>query len=278
MHRPTLLFALAVPTLLAAVAAADQATILASKDNTIYGDSTEFSDGGGLYIFCGQTNLSGTRRALLAFDLAGAIPPGSTVTSASLILHMSRTISGPASVSLHRLTSDWGEGTSVGQRDEGGGADAVAPDATWHHSRFPDNLWTTDGGDFLTAPSATQTVDQIGFYTWSDPALTADVQGWFSNPAQNFGWLIQGDESQDATAKRFDSRQGLDPTLQPRLVVEFTRPCRVDVNHDGQVNVADFLVFLQLYSAGNSAADMNADGHINVSDFLAFLAAFAAGC
>jgi hypothetical protein len=55
-------------------------------------------------------------------------------------------------------------------------------------------------------------------------------------------------------------------------------PCRPDLNGDGQVNVADFLTFLSLFSAGDPRADFNADTQINVADFLAFLSAYAAGC
>jgi hypothetical protein len=54
--------------------------------------------------------------------------------------------------------------------------------------------------------------------------------------------------------------------------------CRPDINGDSQVNVADFLAFLSLYSAGNPRADFNSDGQVNVQDFLAFLAAYSAGC
>jgi V8-like Glu-specific endopeptidase len=55
-------------------------------------------------------------------------------------------------------------------------------------------------------------------------------------------------------------------------------PCAVDVNHDGQVNVGDFLTFLSLYSAGSLAADMNGDNQVNVQDFLRFLQLYSAGC
>jgi hypothetical protein len=54
--------------------------------------------------------------------------------------------------------------------------------------------------------------------------------------------------------------------------------CRVDINGDNQVNVADFLAFLQLYSAGSAQADMNSDGQVNVTDYLAFLQLYSAGC
>jgi hypothetical protein len=55
-------------------------------------------------------------------------------------------------------------------------------------------------------------------------------------------------------------------------------PCRPDLNADGQVNVQDYLAYLQLYSSANPRADFNADAQVNVQDYLAFLAAYALGC
>jgi hypothetical protein len=63
------------------------------------------------------------------------------------------------------------------------------------------------------------------------------------------------------------------PVLGPGAAV-----CAVDINGDGSVNVADFLAYLALYSAGDPRADFNADGSVNVADFLAYLAAYALGC
>jgi hypothetical protein len=54
--------------------------------------------------------------------------------------------------------------------------------------------------------------------------------------------------------------------------------CRPDLNGDGQVNVQDYLAFLQLYAAADPRADFNSDGHVNVQDYLAFLQVFAGGC
>jgi hypothetical protein len=54
--------------------------------------------------------------------------------------------------------------------------------------------------------------------------------------------------------------------------------CRADVTGDGQVNVQDFLAFLQLFAAADPRADFDNSGSVNVQDFLAFLQAFAAGC
>jgi hypothetical protein len=54
--------------------------------------------------------------------------------------------------------------------------------------------------------------------------------------------------------------------------------CRGDIDGNGNLNVQDFLAYLQLYSAGDPRADMDNNGQINVQDFLAFLSLYAAGC
>src|SRR5262245_60396290 len=66
------------------------------KDNTLYQSSTgTISNGKGPAIFCGLTNMSQKRRALLHFDVANNLPPGSTVVSATLNLEMNQTAGGP---------------------------------------------------------------------------------------------------------------------------------------------------------------------------------------
>ena len=67
--------------------------------------------------------------------------------------------------------------------------------------------------------------------------MAADVQGWLDNPSANFGWLLQGNESQGGTAKRFDSRENPTPSNRPTLVVQFTPPPPPAVSiQDAQVN------------------------------------------
>ncbi|MBN8646145.1 MAG: DNRLRE domain-containing protein, partial [Planctomycetes bacterium] len=86
--------------------ASAQATMVFSpdRDNTIYEDVLGgASNGAGDHIFAGRTNNGQKRRALVRFDLS-LIPPGSTIVSASLRLHLSqaRTDSGNQTVTLHR--------------------------------------------------------------------------------------------------------------------------------------------------------------------------------
>ena len=44
----------------------------------------DLSNALGFHFFAGKTAMSELRRGVLAFDIAGNIPPGSTITAASL--------------------------------------------------------------------------------------------------------------------------------------------------------------------------------------------------
>ena len=108
-------------------------TLSPSKDNTLYEDpGGALSNGAGEYFFAGRTAqaTNSIRRGLIEFDIAGSIPAGSLIVSATLQLTMSKTIAGLQPVALHRLTADWGEGTSNATFEEGGGAAATSGDAS----------------------------------------------------------------------------------------------------------------------------------------------------
>jgi hypothetical protein len=226
------LFALAVAAALGTLEAdlvnAGIVNINPSKDNTLYeydpldGDR---SNALGFHFFAGETGMNELRRGVLAFDIAGNVPSGSTITAVSFSVNLSRTPTNTAYVvELHRLLADWGEGTSVAPGEEGDGAPATPNDATWRHRFFDTIFWSTQGGDFSATVSASQMVGQVGQYTWSSAQMVADVQAWLDNPASNFGWLMLGDETAIATAKRFDTRESASP---PMLTIEFTRAPRV---------------------------------------------------
>src|SRR5437763_2963615 len=205
-------------------ASANIVNIMPSKDNTLYEyDPAEgdHSNGAGFHFFAGENAMGEIRRGVLAFDIAGTIPPGSTITAISLSMNMSMTPVGAVTVELHKLLADWGEGTSHAPMGEGDGAPATPNDATWRHRFFDSVFWTTQGGDFSATVSASQSVAGIGQYTWSSTQMVADVQLWLDNPATNFGWLVLGDESTSGTAKRFDTRESINP---PVLTIHYTAP------------------------------------------------------
>ncbi len=211
------------------LALAEIRQIFPVKDNTLFQDPDGLlSNGSGHYLFAGRTDQTDSfsrRRALLQFELAGMIPTGSQVISASLQMYMSRTSTSSTSVALHRALASWGEGASDAPKEEGTGAPAVPGDATWLHRVYDDLLWSSPGGDFDPSESQFITVVGLGNYTWpSNAAMVADVQNWVDHPQNNFGWIVIGTEVIAQTAKRFNSREHPDATRRPTLVVEYAPP------------------------------------------------------
>ncbi len=279
--RTPVAVAVTVAGLIGVAAAADVVQLEPVKDNTLFGTDTDNSSGAGTAVFSGRTGTLGDGarlRAVLAFDVSAAIPPGSTVTSASLTLHLVQ--ASPFGVkeshTLHRILADWGEGTSRGIG--GQGAPATPGDATWRHTYFPDEFWVTEGGDFDPTISGSQTVGvALGPYTWgATPLMVADVQGWVDDPSLNFGWLLLGNEIDDFTAKKFGSRE-TDVSLRPVLTVEFEAPqCPWDCGDgDGPVGIVDLLALLIQWD-GPGACDFDGSGTVGITDLLKLLANWGA--
>lgn len=217
------------------LAAQTHATIGSSRDNTLYESAAgSLSNGAGQHMFAGRSNQAAgsIRRGLIAFDIAGSVPSGATILSVTLTLNMSQQpgfAGGPEAITLHRALADWGEGTSIAAGNEGGGASASAGDATWLHRSFNTSFWTAPGGDFAATPSGSQTVAEIGSYTWESTAeMVADVQLWLESPSTNFGWMIVGNESETQTAKRFDTKEIINPDARPQLNVSYLPPVSVE--------------------------------------------------
>jgi hypothetical protein len=191
------------------------------KDNTIFSEGSNKSNGAGQYVFAGSTAFGTARRALIEFDVAGNVPAGARITGVALTMQMSRTRTGSVPVTLNRLLADWGESTSDAVAEEGAGALAEPGDATWAHTFYDGELWSAPGGDYEPAISAALSVGGLGSYTWSSTEMIADVQSFLDDPASNFGWIVIGLEMTSNSAKRFDSRDHPDPARRPSLLVEY---------------------------------------------------------
>ena len=210
------------------------------RDTTIYESTGGFiANGSGQYAFVGANGGSQLRRALLHFDVGAAVPASAEVLSADLRIHVSKVASPvvrPAR--LHRAEAAWGESGSDAFGEEGSGAPALPGDATWLHTFSATDFWTNVGGDFAPAASATIGIGPVGFYTLTDPGLTADVQAWLDDPASNLGWFLVGTETGSSTAKRLDSSESVSPGTAPRLTVRYRESgCDPDVIHSEVVRL-----------------------------------------
>lgn len=267
------------------VVLADVVSLTSDHDATLYEDpSGALANGSGQGFFAGTNLFAGTiRRGLVSFDVAGALPAGSTILSATITLNMSRTVALTETVTLHRALAAWGEGPSVPFGEGGGGAASQPGDATWLHTVYPGQFWASPGGDFDPTPSASLPIGGLGFYTWgAGGELVADVQGWLDAPGSNHGWAVLGNEAAATTAKRFDSRENITAANRPMLTIEYTPPCRADYNHDGFLDGIDYDLFNNDYENPDPEqqirADYNGDGFVDGIDYDLFNNDFAAGC
>ena len=253
-------------------AASDSIVLVADRDNTLFGPiESDLSSGASTAIYAGRIANQGgpnnLRRALMHFDVSG-IPVGATVTAVSVDVSVIQTPpAAPNNVDfgLHRLESSWGESTS----NSAGGAGAFAEDgdATWLFGFYPDQSWSTPGGDFVSAPSASLQVNGNGTYRFEDDGLVADVQRWVDG-GDNDGWILIGDVSLAKTVRKFASREYFDSSRRPTLTVEYEQTgIPGDFNGDGFVNGADFGLLLVAWgSCSGCPEDLDDNGVVNGAD------------
>jgi len=141
-------------------------TLTSIKDATLYKDATgALSNGAGQHMFAGAKGVGDSVRALVAFDVAGKVPAGMTLTAVKLRLNMSAaSLNSAQTMGLHRVLADWGEGSTVASGGGGGGGPASQGGATWLHTFFPDKFWSRTGGDFEATSSASIEVAGILAY------------------------------------------------------------------------------------------------------------------
>ena len=220
MNKNLALFGFAIAAAASALAAQTTVGITPSKDNTIFEENTNSNALGRIYI--GRNSQGNARRGLLRFDVAGNVPANAIVIDAKLVLNVEQTTSQSSVATFaHRVTQDWGEGTSFSPG--GGGAAATTDDATWLHSALPTN-WTAPGGDFDAASWSFSLGAPGVVEVRSLPGLVDDVQDMLDDPANNFGWLLKTDEVAVQTARRISSRENASP---PTLDVTYLLPGEV---------------------------------------------------
>jgi hypothetical protein len=193
-------------------------------DATLFqeGDLASGADDGFFSGLNGNTGGFAARRGLVQFDVS-AIPSDAVIQQATLTLNVTRTThAGVVTNTLSRVTQSWGEGTSTAPRGGGIGGDPTSGSATWNFRFWNTIPWSSVGGDFAAAPSASAAVADVGAYSWTSAQLASDVQSWVQTPAGNHGWILIADGPPGmTTAKRFASREFANAAQRPLLSVTY---------------------------------------------------------
>jgi hypothetical protein len=86
-------------------------------------------------------------------------------------------------------------------------------------------------------------------------------------------------EASAAFHAEVDGVEGLDDRASHFVrIVDYGHVCRADIDEDDELTVFDFLLFQNLFDAGDMLADFDDDEELTLFDFLAFQSLFVAGC
>ena len=165
-----------------------------TNPDTAYGTETTF------VVDTAPGVESDQRKGLVSFDLS-SIPTTAVVIGAQLDLYISTEGQG---FKFHKMLISWGEASTYnslgGPVDNDGIKAAVASDCQ--------NGINLDG---------------VTGNTRNNMRLDT-VQGWVTNPATNFGWLVEMISSATGDGIQFDSRQGLTAAQRPKLTLRYYIP------------------------------------------------------
>lgn len=202
--------------------------LVAEKDATLYENASgTVANGTGTKMFVGRVGFNGNyeiRRALVKWDIAGAIPAGSRILAVKLDMWVDLSSAFlPQATYAHRALQDWSEGTVAPAGNGGMGAPATNGSVTWLHTDYPSQFWTNPGGDFAATPSFTFDMPGIGaILTEPLPGLIADVQDMLDNPANNHGWLFKTPEVLTSNARALNTSEAA--ALKPQLQITYLTP------------------------------------------------------
>lgn len=159
--------------------------------------STTYGTGVSMVVDTAVGVESDQRKALLKFDLS-SIPTTATVIGAKLELYINTEGQG---FKFHKMLVDWDESSTYtslsGPIDNDGIKAAVAEDC-----RNGVNLDTVTG-------------------TVRNNMRLSTVQDWITNPANNFGWVIEQVTSATGDGVQLDTRQSVTSTRRPKLTIRY---------------------------------------------------------
>jgi hypothetical protein len=158
--------------------------------------------------FNGETKLSvygyEDIKTLVRFDLS-SIPPGTTITSATLSLYnyAHANSANGGTLSVYPVTKTW-----------------VESEATWNR-RSTSSTWTAagmqSGTDYATSPSTSITID-TATGVWRSFDVTAIVRGWLNGTIPNNGFVVRS-PTNGVKPLFYSSGYTTDPSVRPKLTI-----------------------------------------------------------
>jgi hypothetical protein len=193
----------------------------AGEDTYIYEGLPGNSYGVATLFATGTTATPHILRSLLAFDLS-SISSGSTASSATLTLYCeSEANAADENVGAHRALTEWYEGDGNGAAPSGDGS-------TWTHRNHNGSVaWSGgagggSGSDYAaTAVATTAITAATASYNWN---VLTDVQLFIDGTANHGWWMVNTDEANASTSKKFTSSDGATAANRPKLVTVYTLP------------------------------------------------------
>lgn len=178
-----------------------QVTIYAGKDSYIRQGYPTANYGTDVQIQEYPRNIGYNRRGLVWFDLS-PIPPGATISSATLYLYEAQTFGSTRTIGIYRLTQGWIENSVTWNRYDG------------------TNLWGLAGSDYESTAVATANISWTGALKWDSWNVIAGVSDFVNDAYLNYGWLIK-DTVEDTSEAYwfFNSREDVN---QPYLVINYS--------------------------------------------------------
>ena len=156
--------------------------------------------------------------ALLRFNLS-AIPRGARITEASLELNSNGSSWQSTTLTVHRVNTDWTEGSETG---------GVGDGANWNN-RDTGTAWNSAGGDYELNPVASAvTPGAVGWVSWD---ITPLVNEWVNAGIPNYGLLLAPTAPGQGAA--FDSSDATDAAVHPKLTISYACECGITCQAPG---------------------------------------------
>ncbi len=204
---------------------AQQVKVDATRDTGFIDLVPDNNFGAHTHIPVGVSNNTAVRRSLFFFDVAGQVPSGATITNVVFEFD-TQNQGGPqgqqgADYSLHRVTTEWDEGTGLGNIGE-----PTFDGASWNDATggVP---WNTQGGDFDANSLGSVFVDApdgaLDFQI-SSAGLNTVVQDMLDNQSANYGFILKNvNEGLLGSASRVTTRENVVFLgTEARLIIDYS--------------------------------------------------------